>query len=161
MKKNIAAARKTLPLDRAYVVSVVIKSFKGRRNVEVHLYRPTWKRSEEDSCNWELILGGSLQGKESDLSKSRKVVMESFTEEERDILVDYLEGRYSAKLAAINSMPLSFPVPPGLNPLSGMPENENLGRIRFDQIPNYPLSFAVHGVYDLSMHSPILTSEEV
>ncbi len=161
MEVNIISPEQNLPLDRAYMVSIVIRSFKGRKDVEVHLYRPSWDQSEENSYNWDLIISQTPGQTGHDLEKSRHVVMESFTVEERDSLVGYLQDRYSQKLRTINSAPLSFPVPGGLMPLSMLPENENHGRIRFDQIPNYTLSFPVHGFYDLSAHAPILTGEEV
>lgn len=160
MEVNIVSPEQNLPLERAFVVSIVIRSFKGRKDVEVHLYRPVWDRSEENHHKWDMIIS-QLPGQiQRDLEKSRHVVMESFTIEERDQLVDYLKERYSQKLRLISSAPLSFPVPGGLMPLSMMPENEDQGRIRFERIPNYTLPFPVHGFYDLSAHSPILTGEE-
>lgn len=159
VEKNIISPEKNLPLDRAFVINAVIRTFKGRRDVEVYLYRPLWDPTEENIYNWDLILTHSPGQTQQELQKSRQVVMESFTVEERDTIVEYLEDRYSRKLKLISSAPLSFPVPGGLTPLAMMPENENYGRIRFDRIPNYSLSFPVHGFYDLSAHAPILTDD--
>ncbi|MCA1742861.1 MAG: hypothetical protein ABR542_00365 [Desulfonatronovibrio sp.] len=161
MDINIIPPEKSLPLDRAYIVNIVIKSFKGRKDVEVHLYRPEWDEAEEKKYDWDRILSQSLDSIREDLNKSKQVVMETYTLEERDQLVDYLEKRYSDRLKVINSVPLSFPVPAGLMPLSLMQENENHGRIKFDLVPNYTLNFPVHGFYDLSAHSPILASDDV
>ncbi|MFP4083355.1 MAG: hypothetical protein ACLFP9_01990 [Desulfonatronovibrio sp.] len=161
MEINIISPEQKLPLDRAFVVNMVIRSFKGRRDVEVHLYRPAWDQAEEKKYDWDLILAQSPGQMQKELQNSRYVVMESFTLEERDVLVDYLKKRYSRKLRLINSAPLSFPVPQGLVPLSMMPENENYGRIRFERVPNYTLPFNVHGFYDLSVHAPILAEEGV
>jgi hypothetical protein len=161
MKVNIVSPEKTLPLDRAFVVNIVIRSFKGRRDVEVHLYRPVWDKSEEKEYKWDLLIAQSPgRIRHDELNKSRHVVMELFTVAERDALVDYLRQRYSEKIVRINSTPMSFPVPEGLMPLSSLPENEDHGRIMFERIPNYTLPFPVHGFYDLSSHSPILTGEE-
>lgn len=161
MEINIISPEQKLPLDRAFVVNMIIRSFKGRRDVEVHLYRPTWDQSEEQKYNWDLILAQSPGQMQKEMQNSRHVVMESFTMEERDVLVNYLGDRYSRKIRLINSASLSFPVPQGLLPLSIMPENENYGRIRFELVPNYTLPFQVHGFYDLSVHAPILAEEGV
>ena len=161
MKVSIIPPKQSLPLDRVFVVNIVIRTFKGRKDVEVHLYRPHWDQVEEDKYNWDLIVDQTPGRTREVMEKSRKVVMELFTLGERDALVDYLKDRYSQKLSQINSAPLSFPVPGGLTPLTMLPENENQGRIRFDRIPNYALPFPVHGFYDLSVHAPILTGEEI
>lgn len=162
MKVNIVSPEKKLPLDRAFVVNIVIRSFKGRRDVEVHLYRPDWAPTEEKEYNWDLIIAQSPgQVSHEEIKKSRHMVMELFTASERDALVTYLKERYSQKLVRINSTPMSFPVPEGLMPLSLLPENEDHGRIMFERIPNYTLPFPVHGFYDLSSHSPILAGDEV
>lgn len=161
MQINIIPPEQKLPLDRAFVVNMVIRSFKGRRDVEVHLYRPAWDQSEEKKHDWDLILAQSPGHTQKEMQNSRHVVMEAFTMEERDVLVEYLKDRYTRKIRLINSAPLSFPVPQGLVPLSMMPENENYGRIRFERVPNYPLIFCVHGFYDLSVHAPILAEEGI
>ncbi|MFO7728531.1 MAG: hypothetical protein R6X11_09390 [Desulfonatronovibrio sp.] len=161
MEVNIISPEQKLPLDRAFVVNVIIRSFKGRRDVEVHLYRPAWDSLEEKKYNWDLILAQSPGQMQKEMQNSRHVVMESFTMEERDVLVEYLRNRYSRKISLVNSAPLSFPVPQGLVPLSMMPENENYGRIRFERVPNYTLPFDVHGFYDLSVHAPILAEEGI
>lgn len=160
MEVNIVSPGQDVPLDRAYVVSIVIKSFKGRRNVAVHLFRPDWDKSEEQQYSWDMLLDQSPQKTRSEMQQSRHVIMEAFTQDECKTLIEYLRQRYAGKLSLIDSRPLSFPVPAGLTPLGAMPENENYGRIRFDLIPNYPLSFHVHGFYDLSAHAPILAGED-
>jgi hypothetical protein len=86
---------------------------------------------------------------------SRIVVLESFTREEMDQIVAYLSTRYADRLTRISVNSLEFPVPAGLLPLSSMPEGKDIGRIRFEIVPRYPLSFAVHGLYDLSQHKPM------
>lgn len=161
MDINIIPPEKCLPIDRAFIVNIVIKSFKGRKNVDVHLYRPEWDEAEEKLYDWDRIVSQSPDSTRDDLKKSSQVVMETYTIEERDQLVDYLKERYADRLKLINSVPLSFPVPAGLMPLSIMQENENHGRIKFDLVPNYTLNFPVHGFYDLSAHSPILASDDV
>ncbi len=159
MEVNMVSPQEDLPLERAYVVTMVIESFKGRRDVEVHLYRPDWDPQEEQLYDWTRILGTALEHMSQDEERSKQVIMEAFTPNERDELVNYLKQRYADRLKVINSAPLSFPVPQGLMPLSEMPEGENYGRIALSKVPNYPLSFPVQGFYDLSAHPPILQDE--
>ncbi|MFW5730613.1 MAG: hypothetical protein ACOCV7_03090 [Desulfonatronovibrionaceae bacterium] len=161
MQINVAEPDNGLPVDRAYIVNIVIKSFKGRKDVEVHLYRPFWDESEEDLYDWDRAVAQDPSRTRAEFGRSRQVVLESFTPDERDRLIEYLQTRYIQRISTINSAFLSFPVPSGLMPLSMMPENENFGRIKFDQIPNYSLEFPVHGFYDLSAHSPIIAGEEI
>jgi hypothetical protein len=90
---------------------------------------------------------------------SRKVLLESFTIEERDMIMDYMKKRYVSRLSAINSRPLDFPIPLGLIPLSEIPEDNDIGCVRFEEIHNYTLPFPVHGLYILSQHEPV--NEEI
>lgn len=160
MEINIVAPEQDLPLERVYVVNMNIKSFKGRKNVEVHLFRGYWDQQEVEAYDWPRILGKSLQEMDDGEKDAVRVIMEAFNRSERDQLVQYLQNRYAGRLTAINSATLPFPVPSGLAPLTAMPEDENLGRIRLEKVPNYPLDFSVHGFYDLSAHPPILRDEQ-
>ena len=160
MEINIVPPNQDLPLERAYVVNMLIRSFKGRKDVEVHLHRPYWDDAEEKQYDWAAIFGNPPEKLGMEERNSIKVIMEAFNLEERTALIEYLKNRYAEKLKAINSAPLPFPIPQGLVPLSEMPEDENLGRIRLEKVPNYTLSFPVHGFYDLSAHPPILQNEQ-
>lgn len=146
------------PPPTAYVHSLfmVIKSFKGRRNVEVHLFRASWEAINEERENWDALIAPSSEMSAVDRHRSRKVIMESFSDDERDRIVNYLKEQYSTRLAAIRSTPLSFPVPAGLSGLSQMEPCKNVGFIEFAKIPNYPLDIALMGLYDLSQHPPIV-----
>ena len=141
------------PCPRCHVATICIKAFKGRKDVLVHLFRPRWKPEEED-CPWaELVQedGDASGGR----GNSREVVLESFTADEMDRIVEYLAGRYADRLTRIATNVLSFPLPAGLLPLRSMPEGKDIGRIRFEIVPGYPLPFTVHGLYDLSQHKPM------
>ncbi|MBT8762936.1 hypothetical protein KFV02_03225 [Desulfohalobiaceae bacterium Ax17] len=160
MDINIIPPSKPLPVNRAYIVTMTIKSFKGRRDVEVHLFRPYWDVEEENGYPWDKLLGEPIEeGITPDINRSKKILLEAFTRDERDQLVDYLARRYASRLKTITSAPLNFPIPLGLMPLSEMPEDENFGRIRLEQICDYPLPFPVHGFYDLSSAKPIIQEE--
>ncbi len=138
---------------RCHVATICIRAFKGRKDVVVHLFRPQWEPEEED-CPW-----AELVQEDADASggrgNSREVVLESFTADEMDRIVEYLAGRYADRLTRIATNVLSFPLPAGLLPLRSMPEGKDIGRIRFEIVPGYPLPFTMHGLYDLSQHKPM------
>lgn len=155
MDLNIAEPFAPLPVERAYALSMTIKSFKGRRDVEVHLFRPCWDPAEEAGYDWNALLGEPMPGS-NDPESSRKVILESFTRAERDQIVSYLKAHYVSRLEAITSAPLDFPVPRGLPPLCSLTEGKSIGFIRFEKIPHYDLPVPLRGLYDLSQHRPIV-----
>lgn len=148
-----------LPVERAYVLSVTIKSFKGRRDVEVHLFRTEYNENEEQDYTWQNLLGQPVDASHTDDKGSRQVLLEAFTKEERDQIIDYLKERYSDRLGEINAHPMDFPIPLGLAPLSSFPEGQTIGFIRFNRIPNYSLPFSFHGLYDLAQHEPVVNED--
>ncbi|MEF3698401.1 hypothetical protein [Desulfolutivibrio sp.] len=161
MEIDIVPADNKLPVARAYSLSIVIKSFKGRKDVEVHLFRPTWDAAEEKLYDWNALMGDLLAPDlEVSLESCRRVVLEAFTEEERDQLVTYLKDRYQDRLAAIRSCSLNFPIPLGLVALSELAEGKDSGFVNFDKVLNFPLPFAVRGFFDLSQHRPLLEGAE-
>lgn len=156
MKLNIITSQDELPVKKGYTISLIIKKFKGHKDVEVHLFQPEWDENEAKSYDWLQLLGDPIDRNEpvNPLS-SRKVLLESFTIEQRDMIIDYMKERYDTRLSAINSRPLDFPIPMGLIPLCEIPEDDDIGCIRFEEIPNYTLPFPVHGLYILSQHESI------
>lgn len=161
MQIDIVPAQEMLPVDRAWSISIIIKSFKGRKDVEVHLFRPCWDSLEEEVYNWDTLLGDPMHpDMDADIGSGRKLVMESFTPEERDLIVAYLQERYAGKLAAVCSCPIDFPVPLGIPALCDLSEGKDIGFIHFDKIPNYSLPFPIRGFFDLSQHAPIVEAEQ-
>jgi hypothetical protein len=157
MELNIVTSQNELPVKKGYTISLIIKKFKGHKDVEVHLFRPDWDEKEALSYDWTKLLGDPIdRDAPIDPLSSRKVLLESFTIEERNMITDYMKKRYVSRLSAINSRPLDFPIPLGLIPLSEIPEDDDIGCIRFEEIPNYTLPFSVHGLYILSQHEPIM-----
>ena len=157
MRIDIKESTQQLPAERVHAISIVIKSFKGRRDVEVHLFRPDYGESELKDYDWDELIGGPLEpGIEYDEGSSRRIILEAFTPDERDRIVAYLTERYSDRITRIDSCPLGLPLPGGLPPLSTYPEGKSIGFIRFDEIPDYPLDFKFHGLYDLSRHEPLV-----
>ena len=163
MQVQITPATGNEPIDRIYSMSVTIRSFKGRKNVQAHLFRYGIQNEElqkldaascikavpEDSST-NTFLSGSLED-------TKHMVLESFTTAERDKVIEYLKKRYASRLDAIEAAPLTFPVPKGTMPLCSIPEGKSMGFIRFDNMPDYPLPFSFRGFYDLDQHEPIIS----
>jgi hypothetical protein len=140
---------------------MVIKSFKGRRDVEVHLFRPEWNDADETEIKWDNLFGGpaTLDAVPNE-ERDRKIILESFTVEERDQVVDYLKDHYSSRLESIFSTPMEFPVPTGLPPLSSITEGKDIGLIKFEKVPHFDLPFALRGLYNLGAHRPLVETRE-
>ena len=149
----------TLPADRAFAISMVIRSFKGRRDVEVHLFRSKWDPEEYEGMDWDRLLGAPLEGASGDPEGSKRFILEAFTDTERDTIIDYLKTQYSTRLTAIRSAPISFPVPTGLTGLTQVSGGKSLGFIEFSKIPSYPLEMDLMGFYDLNQHPPLVDDE--
>lgn len=150
-----------IPIQRGYAVSMVIRSFKGRRDVEVHLFRPKWQSEEENEISWDNLFGSpATLDAIPDEKKDRKIILEAFTKAERDQVVDYLKEHYSSRLESIFSTPLEFPVPAGLPPLSTITEGKDIGLIRFEKVPHFNLPFALRGLYNLGAHRPLVETRE-
>jgi len=152
MDITITKAASTPPTPYANTLSMTIRSFKGRRDVEVHLFRSSWDKNEEQAQDWNAVISPAPAEDDS----SRDVVMEAFTNAERDQLVNYLKAQYSTRLTAIRSMPLSFPVPSGMTGLSKVQPGKDIGLIEFTRIPSYSLEIPLMGFYDLSQHPPLV-----
>jgi len=156
---NLIAPEYSLPIDRAFAVSMTIKSFKGRRDVEVHLFRHAWDPEEEEAIDWDKLLAAQGMSEAPEAAGSRKVVLESLTAEERDKVIGYLKEHYATRVTGIFSAPIPFPVPVGLIDLSDITEGKSIGFIHFERIPHFDLCFALRGFYDLSQHPPIVETE--
>ncbi|MGM0425099.1 MAG: hypothetical protein ACQEQX_09290, partial [Thermodesulfobacteriota bacterium] len=108
-------------IDRGYVISMVINSFKGCKYVQVHLFRPSWDAQEEEIYDWERLLGNPVREDQPvDPTGSRQVIMETFTRQEKQEILQYLTRHYQNKLESVTARALQFPVPMGLHPLSAV-----------------------------------------
>ena len=145
----------TLPAERAFSISMVIRSFKGRRDVEVHLFRSQWDPEEYEGMDWERLLGDPISPSSTDLEGSKRIILEAFTDAERDTIVDYLKMQYSTRLTALRSAPIPFPVPAGLTGFTQVMAGKGIGFIEFAKIPSYPLKMPLMGIYDLNQHPPM------
>ncbi|WP_319544146.1 hypothetical protein [uncultured Pseudodesulfovibrio sp.] len=156
MDITVTPSSAPLPINRAFCLSMVIKSFKGRRDVEVHLFRACWDDGEFSDSDLDRLIGAPINPSSTDPAGSKAVIMESFTDSERDLIINYLKEQYSTRLTALRSSPLTFPVPAGLIGLSQIQAGKDVGFIEFEKIPSYSLKIPLKGLYDLSQHSPIV-----
>lgn len=148
-------------LDRGYVISIVISNFKQHKDVEVHLFRAKWDLEEYSAYDWPEIIGNPIKGaKNIDPMSARKVLLETFTEKEKDEIIHYLQERYQDRLKEIRISVLQLPIPLGLVGLSEIEPQGDIGIIEFEKIPNYKLDFPVHGIYNLKIHPEIMECPE-
>lgn len=146
-----------LPVDRAWTVSMVVKTFKGRKDVVIRLFRPTWDPAEEDAYDWSSLCGAPHPSKTADCpARERHVLLESFTADERDAVVNYLRTHYQDKVSALTTSPLTFPIPAGQAVLSDVTEGRDIGLVHCERLADWNLPFPVHGAFDLSQHRPII-----
>ncbi|MCL1984895.1 MAG: hypothetical protein FWG59_00405 [Betaproteobacteria bacterium] len=166
MEHIIIPAPPDAPLDRIYIITLTMHTFKGRRNVEAHLFR-----AEPDPAELESLRDKGLVGKpcgESDACQlphgteddALQTALEAFTAEEGNLLLDYLKERYADQILRVTVCPLELPIPLGVIPLSAIPEGKSMGFIRFDAVRDYPLPFAVRAFYDLDAHEPLVPEGE-
>jgi hypothetical protein len=140
---------------RGIVLSMVVSQFRGHKDVEIHLFRAHWDADEETQYDWEKLLGEPMRMDQPiDPEGSRQVFLETLSMGEKESLIAYLRERYADRLQSIKASLLPLPIPIGLTPLSSVAEDQRFGRIHLHKIPNYPLQFAVDGLFSLTQHPP-------
>ncbi|GFM34129.1 hypothetical protein [Desulfovibrio subterraneus] len=156
MQTYIIPAEEGTPLDRVYSISITIRTFKGRRNVEAHVFRCDPDLAEAASYDWNTLVGPPMDpANPGDVEDVKRTLLETFTAEERDAVVSYLSRRYGSRIECITACPVELPIPLGVTPLSSITPGKTLGFIRFENVTDYPLPFAVRGFYDLTQHDPL------
>lgn len=160
MQIHSVSSTQPLPADRAFVMTMTIKCFKGRKNVMVHLFRPEFDEAEYAEYAWDALLCDPVEPGQDDPEGSKRVLLEAFTKDERDSIFEYIKSRYEDRVSEANASPMSFPIPKGLSPLSAIPEGKTIGLIRFSQLPNFDLPFPLSGLYDLSQAEPLCEDQD-
>ena len=162
MEHAILAAPTHIPpyaeLERVYLIQATIKTFKGRRDVLVHLFRCDTDEAELTALRG-LDLVGSMGPDTPDGASAEQALrslLEAFTAEEGNALLAYLEKRYSDHITHVSVSPQEFPLPLGVVPFASIPEGRSMGFIRFEAVPDYDLPFVVRGFYDLDAHAPLV-----
>ena len=161
MEVTIVPAEGTEACERAHAIIATIRTFKGRKNVDIHLFRHNINVEDGTPLPWDALIGDPVDpdqpGNPDDV---KKMVLEMFTEAERDQIVQYLKNKYGQRLASVTCASVEYPVPLGVTPLSTIPEGKTMGFIRFDDVDNYSLPFAFRGFYDLAEHEPLVQPRE-
>ncbi|WP_297670811.1 hypothetical protein [uncultured Desulfovibrio sp.] len=148
-------AQGPLPLDRVYVVTAVLNTFKMHRHVEVQIFRPGASDDEVKALQGKNLVAPAdpsvppqvLQGATEEAAL--RCLLECLTEDEARALATYLGERYADQFESLTVCPLEVPVPLGVGPLEGITEGKNSGFIRFDAVRDWPLPFRAWGYYDL------------
>ena len=162
MEHVIIPAPPDAPLDRIYIITLTMHMFKGRRNVEAHLFRAGPDPAELKSLRDKGLVGKPCAEQDDSqlplgtADDALQTVLEAFTAEEGNLLLDYLKERYADQILRVTVCPLELPIPLGVVPLSAIPEGKTMGFIRFDAVRDYPLPFAVRAFYDLDAHEPLV-----
>ncbi len=162
MDQKIIAASPFEELDRIYLIQATLKSFKGRRDVIVHLFRTNIDEAAVEQELQELRHMDVVGKADADTPEGAQAddallsILEAFTAEEGNLLLPYLEKRYDEQISEVVVSPLEVPVPLGVVPFSAIPEGKTMGFIRFNAVPDYDLPFGVHGFYDLDNHEPLM-----
>lgn len=157
VQTQIFPADDTVTIDRVYSISITIRSFKGRRNVEAHIFRSEPMVDDTVAYDWDSLIGEPMDPEHpGDIEDVKKTLLETFTAEERDTVIAYIAERYGSHLECITACPVELPIPLGVTPLSSITAGKTLGFIKFDTALNYPLSFPVRGFFDIAQHDPLV-----
>lgn len=162
MEHVIIAAPPFIPLDRVYLIQATLRTFKGRRDVVIHLFRSDPDAAELEALRTQDIVGKpdreTPEGASAD--DALRSVLEAFTTDEGNALLAYLEKRYAEHITRVLVCPIDFPVPLGMVPFASIPEGHSMGFLHLDKVKDYDLPFAVRGFYDLEAHDPIVLDED-
>lgn len=156
MEVNFLRAEERPLFPRAYVASLRLANFKGRKDVEAHVFRCGWPESELAEIEGLDLVGPPDPAMPPDLvaastkEQALKCVLEAFTEEEAALLAKYLEDKYADQIVSLYIAPLNLPAPLGVAPLAEIPEGPESGFIKLDKAPGYDLPFKARAYYDLS-----------
>ena len=156
MELLFAPAKGPLPLDRVYIATAILKSFRSRRRVEAQIFRPGATEAEVAALMGKGLVAPAdpsvppqiLQGATEEAAL--RCILEAFTEEEAGALARYLDDRYGDQMERLTVCPMEVPVPMGVGPLEGIAGGKTSGFIRFNAVKDYPLSFPAWGYYDLN-----------
>ncbi len=163
MEYRIIAASPGVELERVYLIQIMLKSFKGRRDVIVYLFRTDTNEKELETLRqYEDLVAkpDSTTPEGASAEDAILSVLEAFTAEEGNVLLEYLEKKYNEHIKEVVVSPLELPIPLGMVPFSAIPEGKSMGFIRFETVPDYDVPFKVHGFYDLDAHDALLAEGE-
>ncbi len=158
MEYRIIASDPFLDLERVYLIQATLKSFKGRRDVIVYLFRTdTGEEELQELQSLDLVDKATNDTPEgANPEDALRSILEAFTANEGNQVLDYLKLRYEEQISEVVVSPVEIPVPLGMVPFSAIPEGKTMGFIRFDAVADYNLPFVVHGFYNLDAHDALM-----
>ena len=155
MEFTFIEAPANAPIPRIYVASMLLAEFKGRRNVEAHIFRHSWAPEELEELAALDLVGPPDPGMPAQLVEGAtreaalKCVLEAFTKEEIQKLAAHLKERHGAQILSLRAAPLQLPAPLGVGPLGELPTGAESGFIKLDKAPGYDLPFLAWAYYEL------------
>lgn len=143
-------------LPRRYIAVATLNNFRGKKNVEAHIFRTGATDEEMESIRGRELVSPPdpsvpaevLKGATEDMALA--CLLEAFTREEALKLASYLENRYKTQISRLEICPMTLPAPFGIGPLSMIPEGETSGFINFDKASDFNLGFSFKAYYELS-----------
>lgn len=153
IEKSVSGA--DAPLKRIYIASAILKNFRGHQSLQIHLLRSGAGGEELEAIRDLGLVGPPDPAMPAELlagateEAALRCILESFTEEECDLLAEYLESRYGDQIEKLSICPLELPAPLGVGPLGDIPESASSGFINFDEARDYPLPFRFKAFYQL------------
>lgn len=161
MEHIIIAAPYNEILERIYIITATIKTFKGRRDVQIHLFKTNPDISELDDLRKMKLIDtanntNAVPNIQEATEDALRSVLEAFTAQEGNLLLEFLDDKYKGQISKVLVCPLEIPIPLGVVPLSAIPAGKTMGFIHFDAIKDYSLPFPVWGFYDLDAHDPLV-----
>ncbi len=158
MEYKIIAASPFVELERVYLIQATLKSFKGRKDVIVYLFRTDTPQEElQELRDMDLVAKAESDTPQGATPEDALLsILEAFTADEGNLVLDYLKERYEEQITEVVVSPVEIPVPLGMVPFSAIPEGKTMGFIRFDAVADYNLPFVIHGFYDLDAHDALL-----
>lgn len=140
--------------ERIYIAAATLKELRGRKNVEVQLFRPGATAEEMAALRDQGLVGDPPPEMPKELlagatmENALACLLEAFTAAETEQLAAYLQERYADQVERLVICPMTLPVPLGVGPLAQIPESDSSGFLNFDLAPDYPLPFRFRGFYE-------------
>ncbi len=163
MDLKVIAASPFMELERCYLIQAQLKSFKGRKDVIVYLFRTDVDEKELVQLRELDVVAPRNDETPFGATKEDALLslLEAFTAEEGNEVLEFLKERYEEHISEVVVSPVEIPVPLGMVPFSAIPEGKSMGFIRFDSGDEYPLPFVIYGFYDLEAHDALINEGDI
>ena len=124
-------------LPRRYIAVATLNNFRGKKNVEAHIFRTGASENEMEALKYKNLVSPAdpsvpaevLSGATEEMALA--CLLEAFTRDEALKLANYLENRYKTQISRLEICPMNLPAPFGIGPLAMIPETEKIQLKRF------------------------------